>query len=269
MVQVDGGTLKATVQTYRGDRAETQARVIGALNPVIGETLATYAIGTPLRVAHFLAQVCVECADFTAMEEIGPRSYFDQYNGRMGNQPPDDGYLFRGRGLIQLTGRHNYTYYGPRVGVDLVSDPDAAADPVTALRIACEYWTAAGLNGLADQDDLVDITRRINGGLNGLEQRRAYLVRAKSALAGATAQSMVQAQPLMASDPILHRGSTMAQVVDLQRLLGRAGFPVTVDGIFGSGTELAVRLFQQQRCPPVDGIVGPVTWQALRGSLAS
>ena len=128
----------------------------------------------------------MECQNFTAMEEQGERAYFDQYNGRIGNFPPDDGYNFRGRGLIQLTGRDNYAYYGPLVFCDLVTQPDMAAEPRIALLIAGEFWKRLALNDLADEDDIIDVTHRINGGLNGIEQRRAYLARAKPVLAQMT-----------------------------------------------------------------------------------
>ena len=265
MLPVDGSTIRAIVQTYHGARAATQEQVIAVIGPTLAETLQSYQIDSALRIGHFLAQMCTECQDFTAMEEEGERAYFDTYNGRMGNVPPDEGYIFRGRGLIQLTGRDNYTQYGRLISFDLVGQPDRAAEPGTALLVACEFWKKLDLNDLADRDDIIEVTRRINGGLNGIEQRRAYLAKIKPVLAQLGAAALAGSQDPPASDsPVLHLGTDVTQVVALQRLLSSAGYPVTVDGQFGPGTETAVKSFQLARCPPADGIVGPATWAELR-----
>lgn len=265
MLPIDGHTIRDVAQRYSGQRAATQELTVAAIGPILAGTLASYGIDRPLRIAHFLAQMCTECQDFTAMEENGTRSYFDRYNGRMGNLPPDDGYLFRGRGLIQLTGRQNYTLYGTLLSHDLVDAPDKAADPAIALQIACEFWKKLDLNAAADADDVIRVTKRINGGLNGIEQRRIYLAKAKAVLARmAAAAASVGADPQPPGSPILHRGTEVTQVVELQRLLVGAGYPMAVDGQFGAGTEVAVRAFQQAQGMAADGIVGAATWEALR-----
>jgi putative chitinase len=101
------------------------------------------------------------------------------YADRLGNgdEASGDGWRFRGRGYIQLTGRANYMDYSHKLFGDyrLVTTPDLAADPKVAIQLACEYWKAKGLNALADKDDLNGITRKINGGLIGIEGRRKWL----------------------------------------------------------------------------------------------
>jgi putative chitinase len=174
------------------------------------DVLPRYGITTPRRLAHALAQWLHETGGLTILEErlsytaerlmeVWPSRFLTLskaklyerqpealanlvYAGRMGNAQPGDGYRFRGRGLVQLTGRANYARYGELAGVDLLADPDRAASPDWMLEIACSYWKAKGLNELADEDDLVGITRRINGGTIGIKERLAQLVRCKAVL---------------------------------------------------------------------------------------
>ena len=96
----------------------------------------------------------------------------------LGNERPGDGWLYRGRGLTQLTGLANYTDAKAVTGIDLIMHPEQAADPAISLRIACAYWAKRDINEAADRDDLEDVTVKINGGLNGLRERRQYLTRA-------------------------------------------------------------------------------------------
>jgi putative chitinase len=143
------------------------------------DILPEYEITTPLRLAHFWAQMSHECAGFRTLHEYwGPTDAQRRYEGRrdLGNTQQGDGYRFRGRGIIQLTGRANYVTFGKRLGIDLVNNPELAADPKVALRVACEYWKSRGLNALADKNDIKGITRKINGGQNGLADRRANYV---------------------------------------------------------------------------------------------
>jgi putative chitinase len=144
--------------------------------------MQTYHITKPLRMAHFLAQIGHETASLRYAEEIADGS---AYEGRadLGNTQPGDGKRFKGRGLIQLTGRANYTEYSLDSGVDYVTDPrKVATDPFVAVDVACWFWNKRKLNTLADRDDVKAVTRRINGGYNGLDDRIAYLVRAKAVL---------------------------------------------------------------------------------------
>jgi putative chitinase len=143
--------------------------------------MAERSINTALRQAHFLAQLGHESMSFVYAEEIASGA---AYEGRasLGNTEPGDGMRFKGRGLIQLTGRANYTAYGRAIGRNLTDGDNpklVATDPALAVDAACWFWSMRNLNPLADGDDLTAITRRVNGGLNGLEQRRAYLRRAK------------------------------------------------------------------------------------------
>lgn len=137
---------------------------------------------SPLRLAHFMAQLVHESGGFRYMEEIASGQ---SYEGRadLGNTVPGDGKRFKGRGPLQLTGRANYRSFGRAIGIDLENHPEIAAIPAIGLHIALEYWKIRGLNALADADDVLTITKRINGGTNGLADRKAHLVKAKGLLA--------------------------------------------------------------------------------------
>ena len=135
----------------------------------------TYGIlDNPLRLIHFLAQLAHESGNFRYMEEIASGA---AYEGRkdLGNTQAGDGKRFKGRGPIQLTGRANYRKYGQQLGIDFENNPEIVAIPSVGLLVACKFWADNGLNALADQDDVAMITRRINGGLNGFEDRKNKL----------------------------------------------------------------------------------------------
>lgn len=139
-----------------------------------------YGITTPLRLAHWAAQASHETMQFRYLREIwGPTAAQRRYEGRvdLGNTHAGDGKLFMGRGIFQLTGRANYKTYGDLLGLDLVGQPVLAEDPETSVLIACEYWKQHGLNALADQNIIEGITRKINGGTNGLAERKAAFAR--------------------------------------------------------------------------------------------
>lgn len=152
-----------------------------ALAPAFERELPRYAINTPLRVAHFMAQMAHECA-WRYMEELGNDAYFSKYDGRkdLGNTQPGDGLRYKGRGIIQLTGRSNYRHYGGLLGLDLEGNPEQAAQPPVAVLVACEYWKSRKINDPADADDVYAVTKRINGGLNGIDDRIMKLRTAKS-----------------------------------------------------------------------------------------
>lgn len=136
---------------------------------------------TPLRLAHFTAQVGHESGGFIYMEEIASGR---AYEGRkdLGNIYPGDGMRYKGRGPIQITGRDNYERYGKILGLNLISAPQMASNPSIGMALACAFWSENGLNELADADNVDRITRRINGGQNGATDRKARLVKAKSLL---------------------------------------------------------------------------------------
>lgn len=136
----------------------------------INETLAKYDITTPLRAAHFLAQVGHESGSLRYSEEIASGS---AYEGRkdLGNTQAGDGVKFKGRGLIQITGRANYTSYGNYVQQDFLTNSTTLAQSPWAADSAGWFWNSRKLNDLADQDNITAITKKINGGTNGLQDR--------------------------------------------------------------------------------------------------
>jgi putative chitinase len=244
-----------------GVLAEAQAGIIGAIEGVIQSTLDQYEIDTRLRVAHFLAQIIHEAAGLSTTEEFASGA---AYEGRkdLGNVNPGDGRLYKGRGLLQLTGRANYKRLGEKLGVNLEDDPALAAEPKLSLSIACEYWTDRRINAACDADDLIAVTKKVNGGLNGLADRRQLLVKAKAALARVEGIVIASSAPAR-SRPTLHRGSQGEVVAELQMLLRNLGFHLAIDQDFGAATELAVMSVQQNVRLKRDGIVGPATWAEL------
>lgn len=168
---------------------------------------AAAGITTPARLAHFLAQTAEETGGYTIFVESGNYSavrmtqvwpnrfpsvdaaapyahnaeklFNNVYANRMGNGPPasGDGYKYRGRGILQTTGRESYAKYGKRCGVDFEGNPDLIYSAEHALKPALAEWQDSGCNHLADVGDLRGITRRINGGYTGLADRQAWFNR--------------------------------------------------------------------------------------------
>ena len=161
------------------------------LLPGIKEVMKEHAINTPLRMAHFLAQTAHEGGSYMRMTEMGGDSYFDKYEfaSRLGNTEKGDGLRFKGRGLIQLTGRHNYTEFGKSVGEDFTTEPnnEKLAEHPWCSKAAGWYWSRRKLNGYADADDVTTLTKRINGGDNGLPDRQKLTKRAKEILGARSA----------------------------------------------------------------------------------
>lgn len=147
----------------------------------INDTLALYQIDTPIRIASFIAQLIHESGSFRYSEEIADGS---AYEGRkdLGNIKPGDGKRFKGRGLIQLTGRANYTSFGRYIGFDFISIPSKLSEPGYSALAAGWFWNTRGLNDLADRGDFRGITKRINGGYNGLNDRIKHFNRCKAIL---------------------------------------------------------------------------------------
>lgn len=185
--------------------------------PHLNMLMPIYGIDRPHRIAAFLAQIAHESSDFTRVAEnmnysaaglaaTWPRRFRDAggepnqlalrvarnpeaianaaYSGRLGNGPAEsgDGWRYRGRGLKQLTGRANYRACGEAIGVDLVAQPGLLEMPEYAAQSACWFWQSSGCSELADRGDFVGLTKRINGGLIGLDQRREYFERATRAI---------------------------------------------------------------------------------------
>ena len=169
-----------------------------------------YDINTPKRQAAFIGQCAHESANFKTLEEnlnyrpetlikVWPSRFPDLstadkyahnpqalankvYAGRLGNNQENDGWNFHGRGLIQLTGRENYERCGSSLGVDLISNPNWLLDPKYAALSAGWFWNKKGLNELADQQEHGMITKRINGGTLGLDDRLQKTTKALAAL---------------------------------------------------------------------------------------
>ncbi len=185
--------------------------------PRIAASMSSFGINTPLRQAYFLAQVGHESAGFTKVEEglnysenallamfgkrINPaqakaygRNNDHPANQRMianiiyasrngnGGVGSGDGYRYRGRGLIQITGKANYAALSGQLSADVVANPDLLTENLQAAMSAAAWWKNHGLNELADQDDVTRITRVINGGTNGLDDRKSRLLKAKGIL---------------------------------------------------------------------------------------
>jgi predicted chitinase len=163
--------------------SEAKAKAyVGLLNDAMRER----EIATAKRAEAFLAQLAHESGGLRYFEELASGA---AYEGRkdLGNTQKGDGVRYKGRGPIQLTGRSNYRSAGAALGVPLEEHPEMAASPEVGFRVAAWFWATRGLNALADKGDEVafkEITRRINGGYNGLADREAYWRRARAVLGG-------------------------------------------------------------------------------------
>lgn len=262
-----------------------------------------YDITTPNRIAGFMAQCAHESADFTALEEnlnysdkalasvfgryFGPGKrnpaeyarqpekianyvYQDEFRskqGAMGNTQPGDGWKFRGRGIKQLTGRNNYTAFGKSVGMTADEAAEYVATKKGALESACWFWATNKIERFADADDIVGMSRKINGGDIGLEDRKARYARAKSLLGGTVSapvkpqitDAVTQKAP-SSTVRTLKRGMKGDDVKRMQQALG-----VTADGDFGFGTDSALKKWQRANGLTADGIAGPATLSRMLG----
>ena len=253
------------------------------------EQFEKYEINTANRAAGFLAQCGHESAGFTVLKENlnysadGLNKIFKKYfptvadatpyarnpekiankvyANRMGNGPESsgDGYKFRGRGAIQLTGHDNYTQFAKSVGLTV---DEAVADLETldgAIESACWFWKKNGLNAICDKDDIVTMTKRINGGTIGLDDRKKHYDHAKHLLSGGHVAESHSAST--STEYVTVRlGSNNDTVKAVQRALGQ-----TADGKFGPGTEKAVKAWQTAHGLAADGIVGPATIKKMLG----
>ena len=153
--------------------------------PVIEAAMLEFGINTQQRQAMFLAQIGHESGGMRYTVEIwGNTAAQISYEGRknLGNTQVGDGFKYRGRGLIQTTGRYNYEATAKALGIDCVNNPDLLAEPENAARSAAWWWQSHNLNKYADADDCRGCTKVINGGYNGLDQRLALYEAAKSVL---------------------------------------------------------------------------------------
>lgn len=143
--------------------------------------LTKYGITTSLRLSHFFAQIAHESGGFKYLAELGGKSYFDKYEGRkdLGNTQKGDGYKFKGRGYIQVTGRTNYSEISKDLKIDFINNPELLEQEVNAMVSALWFWNKRKLNQFADLDDIKTITKKINGRYNGLKERQEYLTQYK------------------------------------------------------------------------------------------
>ena len=162
-----------------------KARIPSFVAPLNG-AMHEFHINSPIRQAAFIAQIAHKSGELRYVEEIASGIAYE-YRKDLGNTQPGDGMKFKGRGLIQITGRNNYHECGKALGVDLITNPELLETNDLACRSAAWFWASRGLNDLADRGDFERITKRINGGLNGLKERQAYYVKAMLYL-GAKAQ---------------------------------------------------------------------------------
>lgn len=258
--------------------------------------LAAAGINTPLRLAHFLAQVAHETGGFRILRESGRYSaerimeifgvgkhsagvtwaeakrlagngeaLFDRVYGlgnprkarELGNTEPGDGPAFRGAGLNQGTGRGFFARASRACGVDFCAEPDLATSPEWALPFALAEWDQTFLT-LSDRNDIRAVTKRLNGGYNGLADRIRWFDRIWNLLreAGAATDGSWRTQE---PDPA---------VKAVQRDLAALGYDLQIDGRQGPATEAAIRAFQSAHGISVDGVAGPVTRAAIETALA-
>ena len=237
--------------------------IISHLAENLDDQLAKYNIDNYLRVCHFLAQAAHESASFRTLEEYASGS---AYEGRkdLGNVQPGDGRRYKGRGIFQLTGRANYRTYGQKLGLDLEGNPDLAKEPLVSIKTACEYWNSRNLSELADKDDVRGVTRKINGGFNGLADRIQYLQKAKAIIpkdiqVSTTKSSEVKLEPVV----VAKRGDNSSYVKDLQQMLISKGAMIKADGAFGPMTEQAVTEFQRRSGLSPTGMIDTDTLNRL------
>lgn len=233
----------------------------------------------PIRAHFFLAQIGHESGGLTITEEnlnytaarivkVWPRRFADEaaarpfarnpeglannvYANRMGNGPEEsgDGWTYRGRGYIQITGRDGYREVGDIANLDLEANPGLASTPGDALRVACSFWRWKDLNPYCDIGDFKKVTRLINGGLTGYRDRSAWLDKVRRLLA----------RPEDVIDP-----PDAAVVVALQRALQARGYREVgaADGDIGRRTIAAVTRFRQEQGLP-DGLIDDTLLAAL------
>lgn len=254
------------------------------------DILPKYEINTPNRIAGFFAQTGHESMNFTALSEnlsykaetldkVFPKyfvkagrnaaDYAKQpekianvvYASRMGNgdTASGDGYRFRGRGVIQLTGRDNYTNFGKTIGLTADEVIDYVTTKKGALESACWYWNSRNINAACDANDITKMTKLINGGTIGLEDRKKHYVDALAILGGEQAPAPISGSQA-AVGVTLRVGSSGSDVKKMQ-----AALKIPSDGQFGAGTEKALKAWQSANGLTPDGVAGPKTLQKLLG----
>ena len=179
-MQIDEDSLRLIINPVHY-KSEQLYAIIEALN----HTFSYFAIDTPIRICHFLAQVLHESSAFRYTTEIwGNTKAQLAYDTRidLGNTPEvdGDGYKYRGRGWIQVTGGANYALAAKELDINCLNDPDLLSRLPYSAVVSGWFWKKRNLNQFADVDDIMSITRRVNGGFNGLDDRKMWLVKAKN-----------------------------------------------------------------------------------------
>lgn len=187
-----GNTLKLTLDQLNqifpvGAKAGRTAKFLDGIN----KTIVEQNLNTVNRLAGYLSQIGVESEELLYTKELGGTSYFEKrYDIRyapekakeLGNTSPGDGAKYPGRGLIQVTGKFNYLACGKALGLDLLNHPELLEQPVYAAESAGWYWGSRNINAAADADDIVKVTKLVNGGTMHLDRRKAYYAKAKEVL---------------------------------------------------------------------------------------
>ena len=173
-----------TTEQLKSIMPHATAENIRTYMPYLNDVMQRFDINTTIRQCHFLAQLAVESGSLQYVREIASG---ESYEGRLdlGNVHPGDGVKFKGRGLIQLTGRDNYQRFQDWLvlnyteDIDIMTYPELLESPELAVMVAGWYWDVRNVNAMADRDDVVIVTRKVNGGRNGLAQRVEFLNKAK------------------------------------------------------------------------------------------
>lgn len=256
-----------TKQILKRIAPNSNVQIVTDLEKYFDKYLNEYGVNTHLRISHFLAQCAHESASFRTLEEYATGA---AYEGRkdLGNTRPGDGRRYKGRGIIQLTGRANYREMSKKLNLPLEDNPELAKDPEVSVRTALEYWVSRRLNGFADKDDITTITKRINGGLNGFEDRKKYLARAKSVIPSEIKfdSSEVETNTVETKYSTI-LGDKGVRVEEIQKQLAKFGFEVTIDGKFGPKTSGLVKDFQELMQLKPTGLVDESTYLKLLENL--
>ena len=259
---------------------------------ILNEVLPQYDIDTPIRLAGFLAQSAHESSEFNTLEEnlnysaeglvktwprrftaataknyarkpeaIANRVYADRMAN--GNEASGDGWRFRGRGIKQLTGRDNYTRFGKDVGMTAEKAAEYCSTKKGAVESAAWFWKTNDLNRFADADDILSLTKAINGGTIGIDDRKKRYSNAKTVLAKSTAQ-VIELKPAAAVKAVkqpeetIKRGDKGDKVKAIQKALG-----LTPDGIFGIATEVSLRIWQSNNNMVASGVATSDVYKKL------
>jgi putative chitinase len=189
-------------------------------------------------------------------EKIANYVYQDEFRskrGALGNTNPGDGWLFRGRGIKQLTGRNNYAAFGKSVGMSAEEAAGYVATEKGAMESACWFWKKNKLQKWADKGDNKGLTKAINGGTIGLEDRNSRWDNCLAILGGEMPKKKA-AKASKGGSRTLRKGMKGDDVAKMQKALG-----ITADGDFGFGTQTTVKKWQKMNGLVADGIVGPAT----------